>query len=96
MEEQAERTGRGITRVMRGKIIEEYSKPYLLCVFANICFGGFNIVSKVSLDQGMSCYVLVFYGNAFGTLASAPLALILERFFLFLFFILFFNYNWNM
>ncbi|KAL6347132.1 hypothetical protein AAG906_012713 [Vitis piasezkii] len=54
-------------------------KPYMLCVFSNICFAGFNIVSKVSLDKGMSRYVLVVYGYAFGTLATALLVLLFER-----------------
>ncbi|KAM1016323.1 hypothetical protein ACFX13_046769 [Malus domestica] len=45
----------------------------------NICFAGFNVVSKVSLDKGMSCYVLVVYAHVFGTLATALLALIFER-----------------
>ncbi|XP_019074425.1 WAT1-related protein At5g07050 [Vitis vinifera] len=39
---------------------------------------GFNIVSKVSLDKGMSRYVLVVYGHAFGTLATALLVLLFE------------------
>lgn len=59
-------------------------KPYILCVFSNICFAGFNIVSKVSLDKGMSRYVLVVYGHAFGTLATALLVLLFERLFCFL------------
>lgn len=57
----------------------EVSKPYILCIFANICFAGFPVVIKVSLDKGMSCYVLVVYGHAFGTLATALLALLFER-----------------
>ena len=54
-------------------------KAYILCVFSNICFAGFNIVSKVSLNKGMSRYVLVVYGYAFGTLATAILVLLFER-----------------
>ena len=54
-------------------------KAYMLCVFSNICLAGFNIVSKVSLNKGMSHYVLVVYGYAFGTLATAILVLLFER-----------------
>lgn len=65
---------------MRGKAIFEELKPYIMCIIANIFCAGFNIVTKISLNQGMSPYVLVVYGNAFGALASAPLALFFERF----------------
>ncbi|WCJ39105.1 nodulin MtN21 /EamA-like transporter family protein [Euphorbia peplus] len=54
-------------------------KPYLLCVFCSFCFAGFNIISKVSLDKGMSLYVLVAYAYVFGTLTTAILALLFER-----------------
>ncbi|PON40846.1 Plant-drug/metabolite exporter [Trema orientale] len=61
------------------EILIEQCTPYLLCIFCNICVAGFNVVSKVSLDQGMSRYVLLVYSTAFGSLASAPLALVFER-----------------
>lgn len=67
-------------RSSKREIVIEESKPYILCVIANICIAGFNIVSTVSLDQGMRRYVLVVHGNALGTLASAPLALVFERY----------------
>lgn len=67
----------------RDKVIEEW-KPYILCIFSNVCFAGFNIVSRVSLDKGMSRYVLVVYGHAFGTLATALLAFLFERFIVFI------------
>ncbi|KAM1666819.1 hypothetical protein ACFX1X_046399 [Malus domestica] len=62
----------------RERVIEKL-KPYILCIFSNICFAGFSVVSKVSLDKGMSCYVLVVYAHVFGTLATALFALIFER-----------------
>ncbi|CAB4274005.1 unnamed protein product [Prunus armeniaca] len=65
-------------RAKGGSSKREVSKPYVLCIFANICFAGFPVVIKVSLDKGMSCYVLVVYGHAFGTLATALLALLFE------------------
>ncbi|THU57939.1 hypothetical protein C4D60_Mb03t08890 [Musa balbisiana] len=42
-------------------------------------YAGMNIITKVSLNHGMSHYVLVVYRHAFATLSIAPFALILER-----------------
>lgn len=42
-------------------------------------FAGMNIITKVSLNRGMSHYVLVVYRHAFATAAIAPFALVLER-----------------
>jgi hypothetical protein len=78
MEEQEESVRGERGRVEREKVYEEL-KPYIYCIFSNFCFAGFNIISKVSLDKGMSRYVLVAYGHAFGTLASALLAFLFER-----------------
>ncbi|KAF3445058.1 hypothetical protein FNV43_RR14751 [Rhamnella rubrinervis] len=75
MEEQDERA-RG--RSKRETVIEE-SKPYILCIFANVLYAGYNIINKVALNQGMSQFVLVVYGNTLGTLATALLALTFER-----------------
>ncbi|KAH7533635.1 hypothetical protein FEM48_Zijuj04G0152600 [Ziziphus jujuba var. spinosa] len=44
------------------------------------CYPGYNIVCKVALDKGMSQHVLVVHGIVFGTLATALLALSVERF----------------
>ncbi|XP_065866599.1 WAT1-related protein At5g07050-like [Euphorbia lathyris] len=63
----------------RNEILMERLKPYIYSIFIFLCFGGFNIVSKVSLDRGMNQYVLVAYGFAFGTLTSTVLALLFER-----------------
>ncbi|GLT63256.1 hypothetical protein SLA2020_358340 [Shorea laevis] len=38
-----------------------------------------NIVTKVSLNRGVSHYVLVVYHHTFATAVIAPFALILER-----------------
>ena len=75
--EQEERVPR--MRSKREIVIEE-SKPYILCLICVLVEAGNNIISKVTLDNGMSCYVLVFYGYAFGTLATALLAFLFERF----------------
>ncbi|KAF3443077.1 hypothetical protein FNV43_RR16998 [Rhamnella rubrinervis] len=40
---------------------------------------GFNIICKIALDLGMNQYLLLVYGNAFGTVATALLALTFER-----------------
>lgn len=42
-------------------------------------YAGMNIITKVSLNRGMSHYVLVVYRHAFATAVIAPFALILER-----------------
>lgn len=42
-------------------------------------YAGMNIITKVSLNRGMSHYVLVVYRHAFATAAIAPFALVLER-----------------
>ncbi|XP_065865378.1 WAT1-related protein At5g07050-like isoform X2 [Euphorbia lathyris] len=57
----------------------ERLKPYIYSISIVLCLGGFNIVSKVSLDRGMNQYVLVAYGFAFATLTSVVLALLFER-----------------
>lgn len=43
-------------------------------------YAGMNIITKVSLNRGMSHYVLVVYRHAFATAAIAPFAIILERY----------------
>lgn len=47
MEEQNERA-KG--RSKRETVIEE-SKPYILCIFANVLFAGYNIICKLALNQ---------------------------------------------
>lgn len=43
-------------------------------------YSGMNIITKVSLNRGMSHYVLVVYRHAFATLVIAPFALFFERY----------------
>jgi hypothetical protein len=43
-------------------------------------YAGMNIITKVSLNRGMSHYVLVVYRHAFATAVIAPFALFFERF----------------
>ncbi|KAI6696955.1 hypothetical protein NL676_017074 [Syzygium grande] len=53
--------------------------PYIAMVSLQFGYAGMNIITKVSLNRGMSHYVLVVYRHAFATVVIAPFALILER-----------------
>ncbi|KAM3339721.1 WAT1-related protein [Capsicum galapagoense] len=55
------------------------AKPYIAMISLQFGYGGMNIITKVSLNRGMSHYVLVVYRNAFATAIIAPFALFLER-----------------
>ncbi|XP_057978725.1 WAT1-related protein At5g07050-like [Malania oleifera] len=68
-------------RERRGSVrgLCEELKPYIYCIFSNFCYAGYNIISKIYLDKGMSRFVLVAYGHAFGTIATAILAFLFER-----------------
>ncbi|GLT93425.1 hypothetical protein SLE2022_112190 [Rubroshorea leprosula] len=57
----------------------ESSKPYFAMISLQFGYAGMNILSKKSLNGGMSHFVLVVYRHAFATAAIAPFALILER-----------------
>ncbi|KAL4598808.1 hypothetical protein ACB092_11G083600 [Castanea dentata] len=78
MEEDKEGVREGIGNSKQEKLCEKL-KPYIYCIFAYVCSAGFNITSKVSLNKGMSRYVLVAYGHAIGTIATALLAFLFER-----------------
>ncbi|CAM0955522.1 unnamed protein product [Alopecurus aequalis] len=54
-------------------------KPYVAMISLQFGYAGMNVLTKVSLNHGMSHYVLVVYRHAFATLSIAPFALILER-----------------
>lgn len=57
----------------------ESSKHYFAMISLQFGYAGMNIITKVSLNQGMNHYVLVVYRHAFATLAIAPFAFIFER-----------------
>ncbi|XP_061364367.1 WAT1-related protein At5g07050-like [Gastrolobium bilobum] len=57
----------------------ENSKPYFAMISLQFGYAGMNIITKVSLNQGMSHYVLVVYRHAFATAVIAPFAFIFER-----------------
>ncbi|XXG41306.1 hypothetical protein AAC387_Pa01g1796 [Persea americana] len=54
-------------------------KPYIAMISLQFGYAGMNIITKVSLNRGMSHYVLVVYRHAFATAVIAPFAIILER-----------------
>ncbi|KAF5729342.1 WAT1-related protein [Tripterygium wilfordii] len=55
------------------------SKPYFAMISLQFGYAGMNIITKVSLNRGMSHYVLVVYRHAFATAVIAPFAFIFER-----------------
>ncbi|MED6211126.1 hypothetical protein PIB30_070591 [Stylosanthes scabra] len=57
----------------------ENSQHYFAMIILQFVYGGMNIITKVSLNKGMSHYVLVVYRQVFATVAIAPLAIIFER-----------------
>ncbi|KAK1386713.1 Plant-drug/metabolite exporter [Heracleum sosnowskyi] len=57
----------------------ETAKPYIAMISLQFGYAGMNIITKVSLNRGMSHYVLVVYRHAFATAVIAPFAIILER-----------------
>ncbi|XP_047322482.1 WAT1-related protein At5g07050-like [Impatiens glandulifera] len=63
----------------KGSSSFERAKPYIAMICLQFGYAGMNIISKVSLNRGMSHYVLVVYRHAFATLVIAPFAIVLER-----------------
>ncbi|KAL7138308.1 hypothetical protein ABFS83_10G154000 [Erythranthe nasuta] len=57
----------------------ESAKPYIAMISLQFGYAGMNIITKVSLNRGMSHYVLVVYRHAFATAVIAPFAILLER-----------------
>ncbi|KAI4382934.1 hypothetical protein MLD38_008828 [Melastoma candidum] len=57
----------------------EGAKPYFAMISLQFGYAGMNIITKVSLNHGMSHYVLVVYRHAFATAVIAPFALVFER-----------------
>ncbi|XP_051123502.1 WAT1-related protein At5g07050-like [Andrographis paniculata] len=63
----------------RGMGLVRKMAPYLAMVALQLGYAGMNIITKISLNGGMSHYVLVVYRHAFATAAIAPFALLFER-----------------
>ncbi|KAL2230555.1 WAT1-related protein At5g07050-like isoform X2 [Sesamum indicum] len=55
------------------------SKPYMGMISLQFGYAGMNIITKISLNGGMSHYVLVVYRHAFATAVIAPFAFFFER-----------------
>ncbi|KAF4393506.1 hypothetical protein F8388_023310 [Cannabis sativa] len=56
----------------------ETSKPYFAMISLQFGYAGMNIITKVSLNRGMSHYVLVVYRHAIATAVIAPFAIYLR------------------
>lgn len=69
----------GSTATANGCFVER-CKPYIAMISLQFGYAGMNLITKVSLNRGMSHYVLVVYRHAFATAAIAPFALVLERY----------------
>ncbi|KAI4339718.1 hypothetical protein MLD38_024628 [Melastoma candidum] len=63
------------------RLVEAFrrAKPYVLMVALQVGSAGMYIISTVSLNHGMSRYVLIVYRNAIAALVLAPFAFFLER-----------------
>ena len=70
----------GTEKLRSCAIYLENSKPYFAMILLQFGYAGMIIISKFSLNGGMSHYVLVVYRHAFATVAIAPFAIIFERF----------------
>ncbi|GFP93935.1 wat1-related protein at5g07050 [Phtheirospermum japonicum] len=57
----------------------ENSKPYIGMISLQFGYAGMNIITKISLNAGMSHYVLVVYRHAIATAVIAPFAFFFER-----------------
>uniref|UniRef100_A0A7N0UMC8 WAT1-related protein n=1 Tax=Kalanchoe fedtschenkoi TaxID=63787 RepID=A0A7N0UMC8_KALFE len=55
------------------------AKPYLLMVGLQFGAAGMYIITMITLNQGMSRYVLIAYRNSVAALVLAPFALLFER-----------------
>ncbi|CAK9145946.1 unnamed protein product [Ilex paraguariensis] len=55
------------------------SKPYFAMISLQFGYAGMNIITKISLNHGMSHYVLVVYRHAIATVVIAPFAFFFER-----------------
>eukprot|EP00253_Pinus_taeda_P032028 PITA_32028 len=57
----------------------EKSRPYIAMISLQFGYAGMSIISKVSLNRGMSHFVLVVYRQAVATAVLAPFAYFFER-----------------
>ena len=57
------------------------AKPFLAVILLQFGYAGMSIFSKFALNKGMSPHVFAVYRHAVATIAVAPFALILDRYF---------------
>lgn len=69
----------GIEKLKSFASFLDKSMPYIAMILLQFGYAGVNIITKLSLNGGMSHYVLVVYRHAFATIAIAPFAIIFER-----------------
>ena len=55
------------------------AKPYIAMISLQFGYAGMHIITKISLNNGMSHFVLVVYRHIVATVVLAPLAYFLER-----------------
>lgn len=60
------------------------AQPILVMVMMQIANAWVNILYELALKDGMNCSIIVAYRYVFATVFISPLALIIERFFLFI------------
>jgi uncharacterized membrane protein YsdA (DUF1294 family) len=58
------------------------SKSYLLIISLQFGSAGMYVLTMDALNKGMSHYIFVVYRNVIATIALAPFAFFLERYFL--------------
>ncbi|KAK6163098.1 hypothetical protein DH2020_002939 [Rehmannia glutinosa] len=64
---------------MKSETFLKKCKPYIGMISLQFGYAGMNIITKISLNGGMSHYVLVVYRHAIATAVIAPFAFFFER-----------------
>ncbi|KAK6119184.1 hypothetical protein DH2020_047078 [Rehmannia glutinosa] len=64
---------------MKSETFLKNCKPYIGMISLQFGYAGMNIITKISLNGGMSHYVLVVYRHAIATAVIAPFAFFFER-----------------
>lgn len=80
---------------MRSKL-EVYlkrTKPYVGVIFLQFGYAGQAILAKTALNQGMNHFTFAVYRNAIAALFFAPFAILFERYFFFLFLVIYMVYG---
>lgn len=70
----------GRTEIIQMKNLFSNARPFIAAVFLQFALAGFDILSKIALNEGLSCYVFTVYRHAVATLIIAPFAIFLDRY----------------